>query len=203
MEASGPRSDEEPGPAEPEHRAHGGPGSPGGTESPPTGGEAPTGAPPTGADPRSDAPPQGYPPPGGAPHGQPPPYAPPPPAPLSPQDARNLAMLTHLSGLISLIGLPSFVGPMIVWLVNREKDPFVDGEGKEALNFNLSVLIYAAVGGLLAFVAAIFTLGLALFLVIPIAIGAGIAWFVFVILAAIQASKGQPYRYPLTIRMIR
>lgn len=154
--------------------------------------------------------PAGYPPPGGAPSGaalpgHPPPYGQPPHpvTPLSPQDARNLAMLAHLSGLVSLIGLPSFVGPLVVWLVNREKHPFVDSEGKEALNFNLSVLIYAAVGGLVAFLATIVTLGLALFLLIPVFIGAGIAWLVFVILAAMRASNGQPYRYPLTIRMIR
>jgi uncharacterized Tic20 family protein len=196
MEASGPREEGRepiPEPGDPPPPGYGQPPPDHGGDQTPSSGY---GQPPPGHDGDQTSPP-GY---GQAP---PPGQSPAVAAPLSPQDVSNLAMLAHLSALVSLIGLPSFVGPMIVWLVNREKHPFVDAEGKEALNFNLSVLIYAAAAGLLAFVATIVTFGIALFLFVPVFIGAGIAWFVFVILAAIRASKGQPYRYPLTIRMIR
>ena len=153
--------------------------------------------PPTGAPPTQGAPPPGaLPPPQGAPYSQAPVPAP------DPANARNMAMLAHLSALIGLIGLPSIIGPLIVWLTQREQDPYVDAQGKEAVNFNLSFLIYILAGFLVGGVLAVITFGLALFLLIPLLIAASVAWLVFVVIAGVRASRGEPYRYPLTIRLI-
>lgn len=118
-------------------------------------------------------------------------------------DARNLALLAHLSALVVILGLPSFVGPLVVWLWQRDKDPFVVAHAREALNFNLSVLLYAVVGGLVAALLAIVTLGIGVIVIVPIAFAAAIAFVVLVVVAAVRASNGQPYRYPVTVRWIR
>jgi uncharacterized protein len=111
-------------------------------------------------------------------------------------------MWTHLSALIGLVGIPSAVGPLIVWLAKRDAGPFVDDQGKEALNFNISVLIYALGIGIVGTFFSIITLGIGLFLFIPLFAALVVAWAVFVILAAVRSSKGEAYRYPLTIRMV-
>ena len=97
-----------------------------------------------------------------------------------------------------MIGL-SFVGPLIVYLVKKDAHPFVADQGREALNFNLSVLIYSVVGVIATFILVFILIGL---LLIPVLIAMGIAWLVFVIIAAVKANQGETYRYPLTIRMV-
>ncbi len=111
-------------------------------------------------------------------------------------------MLAHLSALVGLLVGISLLGPLIVWLTKRDEDPFVDFHGKEALNFNLSVLIYGAVGGIATLVLTVVTFGLALFLLMPVFIAFFIAWIVLVIVAAVKASNGEWYRYPLTLRLV-
>jgi uncharacterized protein len=141
---------------------------------------------------------------------QPPPgYSAPPPAAETavgalapPQGARDVAMWTHLSALIGLVGIPSAVGPLVVWLAKRESHPFANDQGKEALNFNISALIYAFGIGLVGTFFSVITLGLGLFLFIPLFAAVVVAWIVFVIIAAVRSSKGEAYRYPLTIRMV-
>ncbi len=121
-------------------------------------------------------------------------------APLqsSGENSTGWAALAHLSALIaSLVGL-AFIGPLIVYLVKKD-DPFVRRHAAEALNFNLSVLIYAIVGGIVLFFLILVIVGLFL---IPLAIAAGIAWLVLVIIAGVKASRGEEYRYPLTIRFV-
>ena len=80
-----------------------------------------------------------------------------------------------------------------MWLLKRSEVPAVEAHGKEALNFQISVTIYAIVCILLIFVAIGFFL----------LIGLGIAALVLVIIASIKASSGELYRYPLTIRFIK
>ncbi len=92
-----------------------------------------------------------------------------------------------------LLGLVGFLGPLIIWLVKRNDHPFVDDQGKEALNFQLSILIYSVVSMFLIFV----------FIGIPLIIALPIFNLVMVIVAAVAANNGQAYRYPLCIRMIR
>jgi uncharacterized Tic20 family protein len=107
-------------------------------------------------------------------------------------DSKSWATLTHLSGLILFFGIPSLFGPLVLWLVKRS-DPFVDYNGKEALNFNISFLIYAIASAILI----ILLIGL---LLLPAVL---ITWFVLLITAAVKASNGEYYRYPLTIRFVQ
>ena len=105
------------------------------------------------------------------------------------QDSRTLAMLAHLLG-----ALTGFLGPLIIWLVKKDTDPFVDDQGKEALNFQLTILIIAF--GCIGL--AIVSCGFLFFLPIVPAV---LDW-VFSIMAAMEANKGVAYRYPFVLRMI-
>lgn len=118
---------------------------------------------------------------------------------LAERDARQWATFAHLSALLALVtGLP-WLGPLVIYLVKKRDHPFVAHQAAEALNFNISVFIYGLVTFVLIFALAIFVVG---FLLIPVAIAIGIAWLVLVIVAAVKANGGEPYRYPLTIRMV-
>lgn len=118
-------------------------------------------------------------------HGQPP--APEATAPT--KDERNLAMLSHLLGIV--LGV---IGPLIIWLIKKDESPFVDDQGKEALNFQITVLI--AMAGVT--VIAIITCGFGALLAPPVMV----VDLVFCIIAALKASGGQHYRYPITTRLI-
>ncbi len=114
------------------------------------------------------------------------------------QAARSWALAAHLSALGGLVtGLP-FLGPLIVDLVKRD-DPLVHDHAAEALNFNLSVTLYGLVLGLVTVLLVLVLVGL---LLIPVLIALAVAWLVFVVMAAVRASRGEPYRYPLTIRFV-
>lgn len=113
-------------------------------------------------------------------------------------DSRNLAVVAHLSSLVGLAGVPGFIGPLVVWLLHRDRDPWVAEQARDALNFNLSLLIYA--GGALALT--VLTLGLGLLVVVPAAVLAAVGWLAATILAAIRAADGKRYRYPLTLELI-
>ncbi|MCA1672917.1 MAG: DUF4870 domain-containing protein, partial [Actinobacteria bacterium] len=107
-------------------------------------------------------------------------------------EVRNWALGAHLSAFLGAWFALAFLGPLVVWLVKRDEHPFIAMHAKEALNFNISVLIYAFVAFILLF----------LIIGIPILIGIGIAWIVLTILGAVKASNGEAYRYPLTIRFV-
>lgn len=127
--------------------------------------------------------------------------APRPPAVVSSDDARAWAMGAHLTALagVFLGGLPAFLGPLVVWLIRRDAgDPFSTGHAREALNFNLSVIIY----GLAAVVLTVFTLGLALLILAPVALVAFVGYLIVTVRATMAASRGGQYRYPLTIRLV-
>ncbi|MBN8769723.1 MAG: DUF4870 domain-containing protein [Stenotrophomonas nitritireducens] len=103
-------------------------------------------------------------------------------------------MFAHLAALAGIvIPLGNLLGPLIVWLVKKDTMPFVADQGREALNFNITVFIAAFVSGIL-------TLVLIGFLLL---IFVGIAWLVLTILAALAANKGEAYRYPFTLRLIK
>jgi uncharacterized Tic20 family protein len=121
---------------------------------------------------------------------------------ISDQSARDLVLAAHLSALVGLVGVPSPLGPLVVWLVKREAHPFVDDQGKEALNFNLSAFLYAVGITVVGFVLSVVTLGIGLILFVPVFLAAFVAWVVLVVVAATRASKGERYRYPLTIRFV-
>ncbi len=77
--------------------------------------------------------------------------------------------------------------------------PFVNDQGKEALNFNITLAII----GVALLVLSIMTLGLGLLIAIPAGVVVGIGWLVFTIIAAIKASEGVAYRYPFSIRLVK
>jgi uncharacterized protein len=129
--------------------------------------------------------------PGSAPGGPIAPYGVPR---MSDAQARQWAMFAHLSALLAglvLAGL-TFIGPLVVWLIKREESAFVAEHAKEALNFNITVTIAYVVFGVLSFV----------IVGIPFLIVTFIAWLVLTIMAAVKASNGEMYRYPLTLRLV-
>jgi len=109
-------------------------------------------------------------------------------------DERTWAMLAHFSALAFFIAPPigCVLGPLIVWLVKREQSAYVAEAAKEALNFNIVVLIGYLICGLLVFVFIGILLGVVLF---------GF-WLVMTVLAGIKASEGVHYRYPISLRII-
>jgi uncharacterized Tic20 family protein len=110
------------------------------------------------------------------------------------QTVRNTAVAAHLSTFAGLVvPFGSVIGPLAVWLTRRDRDPFIDQAGREALNFGISIAIY----GSLVLVAALLLVG------IPMLIVGVVAWVVLGSLAAAKASQGQAYRYPLTMRLVR
>lgn len=112
------------------------------------------------------------------------------------QEVRTWGMACHLAALAAFIGIPfgNILGPLVIWLIKRHDDPFIEDQGKESLNFQISMTIY----GVILLVLGILTFGLGLLLLIPF----GIAEVVFVVIAAIRANDGEYYRYPFTIRFI-
>lgn len=118
-------------------------------------------------------------------------------------DQQTWRVLAHASALIQFIGIPSFVGPLIVWLLRRE-DEVVEPHAREALNFQLSLIIYFVVGTVVAVLAAITIVGLVLTVVIVLfLIVLVVAEIVFAVLASLAASRGELYRYPLSIELIK
>lgn len=125
-------------------------------------------------------------------------------------DARMWAMLAHLSaiagGLVTAgwaFSVGCFLGPLIIWLVKRETLPFVDDQGKEALNFNITTAIVFAALFAVTMVLAIVTLGIGALLIAPLYIVLGVGWLVLTIIAAIKANDGVAYRYPFTLRLVK
>ena len=124
--------------------------------------------------------------------------SPPPLPPLSAPalaNVRTWSAFCHASALLGVFfHFPGhLLGPLIVWLIKRDDAPEIDAHGKEAINFQISMLIYNVV-------AAIFCLILVGFVFLFV------LWIlnaIFVIVAAIQASDGKFYRYPMTIRFIQ
>ena len=111
------------------------------------------------------------------------------------KDACTWAMFCHIAGLGGFIipGVGSVIGPLIVWQIKKDLGPFVDQNGKEALNFQITMLICGIIAGLLCF------LCVGMFLLPAVAIFD----LVFLIIAAIKASNGESYRYPLSIRLVK
>jgi len=106
-------------------------------------------------------------------------------------DDRTWGMLAHLSSLIAMaLGGMTFLGPLIVWLVKKDQSPFVDDQGKEALNFQIAVMI-------VTLICMVTVVGI---LVLPLVF---IADIIFTIIGGMEANKGVAYRYPYTIRLIK
>lgn len=107
---------------------------------------------------------------------------------------RTYATFTHLS-LLAVHVLVPVLPALVMWLIKRHDSPFLDDHGKEAVNFQISLLLYAII---LVPVAGIITCGLGFLLIIPVALLAIIGG----VLAATAAHRGEFYRYPATIRLV-
>ncbi|MEJ7797293.1 MAG: DUF4870 domain-containing protein [Solirubrobacteraceae bacterium] len=114
-------------------------------------------------------------------------------------DTRGWALAAHLSALLALFVALPFVGPLVVYLVKKD-NPFVRRHAAEALNFNLSFMIYAVVVGFVTIVLLFVLVGL---LLVPVLLAIAVAWIVCICVAAVKAGRGEDYRYPLTIRFVR
>ena len=110
------------------------------------------------------------------------------------RDARKWAMFCHFSAFLGMwFPFGSLIGPLILWQMKRESDPFIDDQGKEAMNFQITVAIASAICYVLMFVLIGFALIGLLF------IGA----VVLVVIAGVKANDGVTYRYPFTWRPIK
>jgi uncharacterized protein len=111
-----------------------------------------------------------------------------------PESARTWAMLCHVAGfggyLLPLAG--SIVLPMILWLIKRDDHPFIDDQGREALNFQLTLIVFYIVAGILV----LLLVGFLFLLLIPL------YQIVMIIVAAVKSHGGERFRYPLTIRFL-
>ncbi len=121
-------------------------------------------------------------------------YDPGPPG-MPTNDEKNMAMLAHLSGLLGLVvgGVLGFLGPLLLWTLRKDDSAYIEQEAKEALNFQLTLLIIYVVTLVVAMVTC---LGIVLVMV------PAIMQVVFGVIATVTASKGIPYRYPFNIRLI-
>ena len=111
------------------------------------------------------------------------------------KDARMWAMFCHLAGLCCFIipGIGNIVGPLIIWQLKKEEYPYVDKNGKEALNFQISITIYSIISLIL------FTICVGPFLLAAVIL----VDLIFLLIAAVKANNGIEFRYPLTIRFIK
>jgi len=104
------------------------------------------------------------------------------------KEARMWGMLCHLLAIFT-----GFIAPLIIWLIKKDEEPFVNQNGKEALNFQITVAIAMFVSGLLSFVCIGIFLGIAVW----------IADLVFCVIASVKANAGEVYYYPVSIRFIK
>ena len=116
-------------------------------------------------------------------------------------EERQWGMFAHLAALIGLI-IPfgNLLGPLVVWLVKRDTMPFVADQGKESLNFQITVSVLCVVLGILAFILSFVLIGFLLFPVIGLI---GLAALVLCVIAGLKANEGAAYRYPFSIRLIK
>jgi uncharacterized protein len=125
---------------------------------------------------------------------QSPSIAPTTPAAEPNKNEQNMGMLCHLLALSGfLVPFGHIIGPLILWMVKREEMPFVDSQGKESLNFQISVTIY----GIAAAISVFLLIG---FVLLPAVL---LFDLVCVIVASIETANGKPYRYPLCIRFLK
>lgn len=104
------------------------------------------------------------------------------------KDARTMALLAHLLGVFT-----SVIVPLVIYLIKKDEDKFIEDQSKEALNFQITIMI----GWFIAFALTFIAIGVILFPVLMI------GNFVLGIIAALKANDGIAYRYPLTIRLVK
>lgn len=116
------------------------------------------------------------------------------PVPTANKEARQWGMFCHFAAFLGLVfPFGNLLGPLIVWQLKKDADPFVDDQGKEALNFQITVAVAMLISFLLVFV----VVGIILVWLV------GIAALVLTIIAGIKANEGKAYRYPFCWRLVK
>jgi uncharacterized protein len=110
---------------------------------------------------------------------------------------KNLALLAHLIGWLSVFvgSVPGFLGPLIIWLTQKDVSPFVEEQAREALNFQITLLIIGFGCGILVFA----TCGM----LFPLVLIPVLLQVIFGIVATLSVSNGRAYHYPFNIRLIK
>jgi len=103
------------------------------------------------------------------------------------KDDQNLAMLSHLLGIVS-----GFLGALIIWLIKKDQSTFIGEQAREALNFQITIMI----GYVIAYILTFILIGV---LLIPVLV---VVNLVFCILAAVAVSRGEHYKYPFALRLL-
>jgi uncharacterized Tic20 family protein len=111
---------------------------------------------------------------------------------MHPDDERLWATLSHLSAFLGFIGIP-VIGPLVIFLIFGNRSQYVRHHSAEALNFNITMLAAVLVSGLLILV-------LIGFILLPVI---ALTWFILTIVATVAANRGEWYRYPFTIRLVK
>jgi len=112
-------------------------------------------------------------------------------------------VLSHASAFVQVIGIPSLIGPLIVWAMKRD-DPVIEPHARAALNFQLTLLIYFVVGGFLALLFAVTVIGLVITVpLILFLLALVVLELIFALLASLAASRGELYRYPMSLNLIK
>ncbi len=150
-------------------------------------------------------------------------WPPPPPPPVGPPpsgrggtpghggdaEVRNWAVVAHIAGLaVGLVATPAlaFLGPLVVHLLRRDRDPFSAGHARAALNFQLTVLLASVALVVLAIPIAlvgILTLGLGLIAFGLVLVVLFVLWLAVPVLGGLAANRGEPYAPPLTVTFVR
>ncbi len=107
---------------------------------------------------------------------------------------KQWGMFTHLAAFVGLLGIPfgSVIGPLVIYLMKKDEFEFVNSQGKEVLNFQITWSIIFIISAILIIVG----------IGIVMLIGFGIAWLVLVIIGSMAANRGESYHYPLTIKFL-
>jgi uncharacterized Tic20 family protein len=111
------------------------------------------------------------------------------------KDEKMWGMFCHLSAFAGLLGIPfaNIIGPLVVWLIKKDEFPFVDDQGKESINFQITLTIAAIVAG----ISILLIVGIVL---LPLVLLGGL---ILTIIGAINANNGVNYRYPFSIRLVK
>ncbi|MGV8864606.1 MAG: DUF4870 domain-containing protein [Pseudomonas sp.] len=116
------------------------------------------------------------------------------PLPTPSAEVRQWAMLCHFAAFFGLIfPFGNLLGPLILWQIKKETDPFIDAQGKEALNFQITV----AIAAMICFLLMVVIIGF------PLLVLVGVGALVLTIIGGVKANDGIAYRYPFTWRLIK
>lgn len=111
------------------------------------------------------------------------------------KEEKNWGVYCHLASLLGFV-IPvfgNFIGPVVVWMAKKDEYPLVADQGREVLNFQITLMLITFLCGLLT---AVF-IGVVLLWLLPF------YWLILTIIAAVKASDGVKYRYPFTLRLIK